>query len=43
VQVSKKCDGELATFVEEEKVKMKFIDLDHAGNDNQLLYLWGVG
>jgi len=28
--------GELATSVEEEKSKTKFIDLDYAGNDNQL-------
>jgi len=33
--------GELATFVEEEKVKTTFIDLDHAGNDNQLLLSLG--
>jgi len=25
--------GELATFVKEKNVKMKFINLDHAGND----------
>jgi len=35
--------GELATSVEK-KVKTKFIDLDHAGNDKLLcFYLWGVG
>jgi len=28
--------GELATSVEEEKVRMKFIYLDHAGNDKLL-------
>jgi len=36
--------GELATSVEEKKVKTKFIDLDHAGNDellNQLLLSLG--
>jgi len=36
--------GELATSVEEKKVKMKIIDLDHAGNDqllNQLLLSLG--
>jgi len=47
VQVLKKCDGELATFVEEEKkVKTKFIDLDYAGNDkllNQLFLSWQEG
>jgi len=36
--------GELATSVKEKKVKTKFIDLDHAGNDkllNQLLLSLG--
>jgi len=28
--------GELATSVKEKKVKTKFIDLDHAGNDKPL-------
>jgi len=31
--------GELATSVEEKKVKTKFIDLDHAGNDKLLSQL----
>jgi len=32
--------GELATSVEEKKLKAKFIDLDHAGNDKLLNQLF---
>jgi len=33
--------GELATSIKGKKSKTKFIDLDHAGNDNQLLLSLG--